>query len=100
MDSCRTALILGCEFRCKDAVEVLLKSGADVKAVDSLGHDAFHYARLSQNPELTELVKNYLEKATKGQTSLCQRLLDTLDLPNWCYRFPLRLDMFDIRGTG
>uniref|UniRef100_A0A8C7X1A1 Uveal autoantigen with coiled-coil domains and ankyrin repeats b n=1 Tax=Oryzias sinensis TaxID=183150 RepID=A0A8C7X1A1_9TELE len=76
----KTALILGCEFRCKDAVEVLLKSGADVKAVDSLGHDAFHYARLSQNPELTELVKNYLEKAIKGQTSLCQRLLDILDL--------------------
>uniref|UniRef100_A0A3P9JTK7 Uveal autoantigen with coiled-coil domains and ankyrin repeats b n=1 Tax=Oryzias latipes TaxID=8090 RepID=A0A3P9JTK7_ORYLA len=63
----KTALILGCEFRCKDAVEVLLKSGADVKAVDSLGHDAFHYARLSQNPELTELVKNYLEKATKDR---------------------------------
>ncbi|RVE74278.1 hypothetical protein OJAV_G00020340 [Oryzias javanicus] len=63
----KTALILGCEFGCKDAVEVLLKNGADVKAVDSLGHDAYHYARLSQNPELIALVKSYLEKATKDR---------------------------------
>ncbi|XP_019722893.1 uveal autoantigen with coiled-coil domains and ankyrin repeats isoform X3 [Hippocampus comes] len=61
----KTALILGCEYSCKDAVEVLLKSGADVKDVDSLGHDAFHYARLSKNPELVNLVKGYLEKASK-----------------------------------
>lgn len=47
-------------------MEVLLKSGADVKDVDSLGHDAFHYARLSKNPELVNLVKGYLEKASKG----------------------------------
>uniref|UniRef100_A0A4W6BR47 Uveal autoantigen with coiled-coil domains and ankyrin repeats n=1 Tax=Lates calcarifer TaxID=8187 RepID=A0A4W6BR47_LATCA len=53
----KTALILGCEYGCKDAVEVLLKSGADVKTVDGVGHDAFHYARLSKNPELVAMVK-------------------------------------------
>ncbi|XP_061616166.1 uveal autoantigen with coiled-coil domains and ankyrin repeats isoform X4 [Phyllopteryx taeniolatus] len=58
----KTALLLGCEYGCKDAVEMLLKSGADVKDVDSLGHDAFHYARLSKNQELVTLVKGYLEK--------------------------------------
>lgn len=63
----RTALILGCEYGCKDAVEVLLKSGIDVKAVDSFGHDAFHYARLSKNTELVAMVKSYLDKATRGQ---------------------------------
>lgn len=62
----RTALILGCEYGCKDAVDVLLKSGSDVKAVDSLGHDAFHYARLSKNPEMVGLVKSYLDKITRG----------------------------------
>lgn len=66
-DPLRTALILGCEYGCKDAVEVLLKSGIDVKAVDGLGHDAFHYARLSKNPELLAMVKSYVEKATRGQ---------------------------------
>ena len=67
VDSLRTALILGCEFGCKDAVEVLLKSGADVKAVDSVGHDAFHYARFSKNPELVAMVKSYIDKANRGQ---------------------------------
>ncbi|XP_035855484.1 uveal autoantigen with coiled-coil domains and ankyrin repeats protein [Sander lucioperca] len=63
----KTALILGCEYGCKDAVEVLLKSGADMKAVDGLGHDAFHYARLSKNMELVALVKSYLDKATRDK---------------------------------
>ncbi|XP_041640065.1 uveal autoantigen with coiled-coil domains and ankyrin repeats protein [Cheilinus undulatus] len=63
----KTALILGCEFGCKDAVEVLLKNGIDVKAVDSLGHDAFHYARLSKNQELVALIKSYLDKATRDK---------------------------------
>ncbi|XP_028331091.1 uveal autoantigen with coiled-coil domains and ankyrin repeats protein isoform X2 [Gouania willdenowi] len=63
----KTALILGCEFGCKDAVEVLLKNGADVKTTDNLGHDAYHYARLSKNQELVALVKSYLEKANKDK---------------------------------
>ncbi|XP_008274265.1 uveal autoantigen with coiled-coil domains and ankyrin repeats protein isoform X2 [Stegastes partitus] len=63
----KTALILGCEYGCKDAVEVLLKSGADVKATDGLGHDAFHYARFSKNPELVAIVKSYLDKATRDK---------------------------------
>lgn len=46
---------------------MLLKSGADVKAVDGLGHDAFHYARLSKNLELVTMVKGYLDKANRGQ---------------------------------
>ncbi|KAI4830601.1 hypothetical protein KUCAC02_002220 [Chaenocephalus aceratus] len=63
----KTALILGCEYSCKDAVEVLLKSGSDVKAVDSLGHDAFHYARISKNTELVAMVKGYLDKSTRDK---------------------------------
>ncbi|XP_053298649.1 uveal autoantigen with coiled-coil domains and ankyrin repeats protein isoform X1 [Pleuronectes platessa] len=63
----KTALILGCEYGCKDAVEVLLKSGADVKVVDGLGHDAFHYARLSKNQELVAMVKSYLDKVTRDK---------------------------------
>lgn len=61
----KTALILGCEYSCKDAVEVLLKSGADLKPVDTFGHDAFHYARLSKNSELLMLVKSGMERQSK-----------------------------------
>lgn len=70
MCSSRTALILGCEFACKDAVEVLLKSGADVTAVDSFGHDSYHYARLSKNPELISLIKSCLDNVKGKITSL------------------------------
>ncbi|XP_054901136.1 uveal autoantigen with coiled-coil domains and ankyrin repeats protein [Poeciliopsis prolifica] len=61
----KTPLILGCEFGCKDAVEVLLKTGTDVKAVDNMGHDAFHYARLSNKPDLLALIKSHLEKVNR-----------------------------------
>ncbi|KAG7221772.1 hypothetical protein INR49_028846 [Caranx melampygus] len=78
----KTALILGCEFGCKDAVEVLLKSGADVKAVDGFGHDAFHYARLSKNPELVamdlerqnETLQESLKKYHQEQRSLLDKV--------------------------
>lgn len=50
-------------------MEVLLKSGLDVRAVDGLGHDAYHYARLSKNPELVAMVKSYLDKANRGQST-------------------------------
>ncbi|CAN9506589.1 unnamed protein product [Ophioblennius macclurei] len=63
----KTSLILGCEFGCKDAVEVLLRGGAEVKAVDALGHDAYHYARLSKNQDLVSLVKAYLDKASRDK---------------------------------
>lgn len=54
-------------------MEVLLKSGSDVKAVDNLGHDAYHYARHGQNPEVVAMVKSYLEKANRGLCCCCRR---------------------------
>ncbi|XP_072527782.1 uveal autoantigen with coiled-coil domains and ankyrin repeats [Salminus brasiliensis] len=63
----KTALILGCEYACKDAVEVLLKNGADVTAVDGFGHDSYHYARLSKNQELVSLIKSYLDSVMKAK---------------------------------
>uniref|UniRef100_A0A3B4B0K0 Uncharacterized protein n=1 Tax=Periophthalmus magnuspinnatus TaxID=409849 RepID=A0A3B4B0K0_9GOBI len=53
----KTALILGCEYGCKDAVE------------DAFGHDAFHYARHSKSPELLNLLKAHLERASRGMTT-------------------------------
>ncbi|KAK3510077.1 hypothetical protein QTP70_026807, partial [Hemibagrus guttatus] len=76
----RTALILGCEFACKDAVEVLLKSGADITAVDSFGHDSYHYARLSKNQELINLIKSYLDNAKGKITSLRTKQASRVEL--------------------
>ncbi len=52
-------------------MDVLLKHGTDVTAVDSFGHDGYHYARLSKNQELVSLVKSYLDSATKGFVASC-----------------------------
>lgn len=67
----RTALILACENSCKEVVEILLKTKADVSAVDIYGHDAYHYARLSQNQDLITLVQHALETTTKGKITPC-----------------------------
>ncbi|XP_041081951.1 uveal autoantigen with coiled-coil domains and ankyrin repeats-like isoform X1 [Polyodon spathula] len=63
----KTALILGCEYSCRDAVELLLKRGADVTMMDSLGHDAYHYARLCKNSELLSMVKAAYDNANKAK---------------------------------
>ncbi|XP_073706511.1 uncharacterized protein uacaa [Garra rufa] len=63
----KTALILACEKSCKEAVEILLKTKADVSAVDLYGHDAYHYARLSQKQDLITLVQHALETTTKAK---------------------------------
>ncbi|KAL1256848.1 hypothetical protein QQF64_012393 [Cirrhinus molitorella] len=63
----KTALILACENSCKEAVEILLKTKADVSAVDLYGHDAYHYARLNQKQDLITLVQHALETTTKAK---------------------------------
>ncbi|XP_042631229.1 uveal autoantigen with coiled-coil domains and ankyrin repeats-like isoform X1 [Cyprinus carpio] len=63
----KTALIIACENTCKETVEILLKSKADVSAVDLYGHDAYHYAKLSQKQDLITLVQHALETATKAK---------------------------------
>lgn len=65
----RTALMLGCEYGCKDAVEVLIKNGADVSLLDALGHDSSYYARIGDNLDILTLLKTASENATKGTSS-------------------------------
>lgn len=58
--------MLGCEYGCKDAVEVLLKNGADVSLVDGLGHDCAYYARIGDNIDILALIKAAVEDSSKG----------------------------------
>lgn len=66
----RTALMLGCEYGCKDAVEVLLRNGADVSLTDGLGHDCAYYARIGDNIDILALIKAALEDSSKGMEKL------------------------------
>lgn len=66
----RTALMLGCEYGCKDAVEVLLKNGADVSLTDGLGHDCAYYARIGDNIDILALIKAAVEDSSKGMRNM------------------------------
>lgn len=66
----RTALMLGCEYGCKDAVEVLLRNGADVALTDGLGHDCAYYARIGDNIDILALIKAALEDSSRGRRKL------------------------------
>lgn len=58
--------MLGCEYGCKDAVEVLLRNGADVSAVDALGHDCSYYARIGDSVDILQLIKAAFEESGKS----------------------------------
>lgn len=62
--------MLGCEYGCKDAVEVLLRNGADVSLTDGLGHDCAYYARIGDNIDILALIKAALEDSSKGMEKL------------------------------
>ncbi|NXS22645.1 UACA protein, partial [Mystacornis crossleyi] len=66
----RTALMLGCEYSCKDAVEVLLRNGADVGLTDGLGHDCAYYARIGDNIDILALIKAAVEDSSRGRRNL------------------------------
>ncbi|MEE6525639.1 hypothetical protein FKM82_025784, partial [Ascaphus truei] len=65
----KTALMVGCEFGCRDAVDVLLRSGADVGLVDSLGHDCAYYARIGDNLEILSMIRIAMENAPRGDAA-------------------------------
>lgn len=62
--------MLGCEYGCKDAVEVLLRNGADAALTDGLGHDCAYYARIGDNIDILALIKAAVEDSSRGRRSL------------------------------
>ncbi|XP_029024755.1 ankycorbin [Betta splendens] len=64
-NSGRTALMLAAESNAASVVELLVQRRADPSLVDANGHDVFHYAKLSDKPE----VKAALTAALSRQVS-------------------------------
>ncbi|XP_067279320.1 ankycorbin isoform X2 [Pseudorasbora parva] len=58
----RTAVMLSSESSCLTAVELLVQRGADLQMVDSLGHDVFHYAKLSGSSEVRTVLNTALHR--------------------------------------
>ncbi|CAB1352246.1 unnamed protein product [Coregonus sp. 'balchen'] len=59
----RTAVMLASESSSVSVVEVLVQRGAALQAVDSLGHDVLHYAKLSGSSEIRAVLTAELHKA-------------------------------------
>lgn len=69
----RTAIMLACESRHLAAIHILVQRGADLRAADSLGHDVYHYAKLSGSAEVRNVLNAALERkeADQGTTRCC-----------------------------
>nr|KAF6355854.1 retinoic acid induced 14 [Myotis myotis] len=48
--------MVACEIGSSHVVEALIKKGADLTLVDSLGHNALHYSKLSENAGIQSLL--------------------------------------------
>lgn len=62
----RSALILACEKGSAEVAELLLSHGADVGAVDSMGHDALYYGTRTQDKALWKLLQQALSRRRRG----------------------------------
>ncbi|XP_066037143.1 ankycorbin isoform X1 [Chamaea fasciata] len=54
----RTALMMACEASSLNMVEAFLRRGADVSLVDVFGQNALHYAKLSENTGIQNLLSS------------------------------------------
>ncbi|XP_043926146.1 ankycorbin [Protopterus annectens] len=61
----KTSLMLACENGSRSTLESLMGKGADLKLVDALGHDALHYAKLSGNAEIQNLLQDAVTKSSQ-----------------------------------
>ncbi|NXQ33054.1 RAI14 protein, partial [Alaudala cheleensis] len=58
----RTALMMACEASSLNMVEAFLRRGADVSLVDVFGQNALHYAKLSENTGIQNLLSSKMSQ--------------------------------------
>ncbi|NXY31066.1 RAI14 protein, partial [Pomatorhinus ruficollis] len=58
----RTALMMACEASSPNMVEAFLRRGADTSLVDVFGQNALHYARLSENTGIQNLLSSKMSQ--------------------------------------
>ncbi|NXC84527.1 RAI14 protein, partial [Cercotrichas coryphoeus] len=58
----RTALMMACEASNLNMVEAFLRRGADVSLVDVFGQNALHYAKLSENTGIQNLLSSKISQ--------------------------------------
>ncbi|NXA68063.1 RAI14 protein, partial [Mohoua ochrocephala] len=58
----RTALMMACEASSLNMVEAFLRRGADVSLVDVFGQNALHYAKISENTGIQNLLSSKISQ--------------------------------------
>ncbi|XP_077646251.1 ankycorbin isoform X2 [Lonchura striata] len=64
----RTALMMACEASSLNMVEAFLRRGADVSLVDVFGQNALHYAKLSENTGIQNLLSSKISQDVEAKS--------------------------------
>ncbi|NXR50684.1 RAI14 protein, partial [Hippolais icterina] len=64
----RTALMMACEACSLNMVEAFLRRGADVSLVDVFGQNALHYAKLSENTGIQNLLSSKISQDVEAKS--------------------------------
>lgn len=54
--------MLASESNCGAVVDLLVHRGADLRLLDSLGHDVLHYAKLSGSTEVQAIITTAMQR--------------------------------------
>uniref|UniRef100_A0A8D0HV42 Retinoic acid induced 14 n=1 Tax=Sphenodon punctatus TaxID=8508 RepID=A0A8D0HV42_SPHPU len=84
-----TALMLACEAGSLSIVEALIRKGADISLVDALGHDALHYAKLSENAGIHCLILSKVSQDTDSKSPTKPKQLSDLSSPRSATSTPM-----------
>ncbi|XP_014112432.1 PREDICTED: ankycorbin isoform X2 [Pseudopodoces humilis] len=64
----RTALMMACEASSLNMVDAFLRRGADVSLVDVFGQNALHYAKLSENTGIQNLLSSKISQDAEAKS--------------------------------
>ncbi|NWZ81753.1 RAI14 protein, partial [Poecile atricapillus] len=66
----RTALMMACEASSLNMVDAFLRRGADVSLVDVFGQNALHYAKLSENTGIQNLLSSKISQDAAAKVDI------------------------------
>ncbi|XP_036258994.1 ankycorbin isoform X3 [Molothrus ater] len=77
----RTALMMACEASSLNMVEAFLRRGADVTLVDIFGQNALHYAKLSENTGIQNLLSSKMSQDVEAKSPTKVKQVNDLSSP-------------------
>ncbi|XP_030825384.1 ankycorbin isoform X2 [Geospiza fortis] len=78
----RTALMMACEASSLNMVEAFLRRGADVSLVDVFGQNALHYAKLSENTGIQNLLSSKISQDVEAKSPTKVKQVNDLSSPH------------------